>query len=50
MGRINLNDTESLGFLQRKMKEIGLNEALKKAGVEEGDTVNILGYVFEWYE
>ena len=50
MGRINLNDTESLGFLQRKMKEIGLNEALKKAGVQEGDTVNIMGYVFEWYE
>lgn len=50
MGRINLNDTESLGFLQRKIKEIGLNEALKKAGVQEGDTVDILGYVFEWYE
>ena len=33
-----------------KMKEIGLNEALKKAGVQEGDTVNIMGYVFEWYE
>ena len=32
------------------MKEIGLNESLKKAGVQEGDTVNIMGYVFEWYE
>ena len=33
-----------------KMRKIGLDDALRKAGVKDGDTVSILGYEFEFVE
>ena len=33
-----------------KLDELGVNEALKKAGVKEGDTVKVVDWELEWYD
>jgi len=48
MRRVNITDNESLFYLHRKMDEIGLNQALKKAGIKDGDTVKIAQYEMIW--
>ena len=50
MSRVNLEDTESMYYFQRKLDELGVNEALKKAGVKEGDTVKVVDWELEWYD
>ncbi len=50
MARVNTEDNESLGYLQRMMKKLGIDDALREKGIKDGDTVNILDWVFEWYE
>ena len=50
MARVNTEDSESLAYLQRMLKKLGIDDALRKKGVKEGDTVNILDWVFEWYD
>ena len=46
--KVNITDYESLFFLHRKLNELGLDKALKKAGVRDGDTVKIGNYEMEW--
>ena len=41
---------ESVRRFQRLMENIGVEEALRKAGVEEGDNVFIGDYLLEWQE
>lgn len=41
---------ESVRRFQRLMENIGLEEALREAGVEEGDTVYVGDYALEWQE
>ena len=48
MSRVNLEDTESMYYFQRKLDELGVNEALKEAGVKEGDTVKVVDWELEW--
>ena len=48
MRRVNIADNESLFYLHRKLDEIGLNQALKKAGVKDGDNVKIAQYEMIW--
>ncbi len=50
MSRVNLEDTESMYYFQRKLDELGVNEALKEAGVKEGDTVKVVDWELEWYD
>ena len=50
MGRVNLNDNESMYYFQKCLDSLGVNEKLKKAGVQDGDTVNICGWELEWYD
>lgn len=50
MGRVNIGDNESYAYMEKMLKKLGIEDALKKKGVKEGDTVNILEWVFEWYE
>jgi len=38
---INFNDTESLRYFQRSMKQKGVIDALAEKGIKEGDTVRI---------
>ena len=46
--RVNITDNESLYYLHKKLDEIGLDKALKKAGIKDGDTVKIGNYEMEW--
>jgi len=48
MRRVNITDNESLFYLHRKLDEIGFNQAMKKAGVKDGDTVKIAQYEMIW--
>lgn len=48
MRRVNIGDYESLFYLHKKLDEIGLNKALKKQGIREGDIVKIGNYEMEW--
>lgn len=41
---------ESVRRFQRIMESIGLDEALREAGIEEGDTVHIGEYSLEWQD
>lgn len=48
MRSVNIGDYESLFYLHRKLDEIGLNQALKKQGIKDGDIVKIGAYEMEW--
>ena len=50
MGRINVDDNESMYYFQRNLKSLGIEDELKKQGIKEGDLVQILNWTFEWYE
>lgn len=50
MGRVNISDNESYAYLQRMLKNLGIEDELRKQGVAEGDTVRLLDWHFEWYE
>ncbi len=50
MGRVNIGDNESYSYMEKMIKKIGIEDALKEKGVKEGDTVKILEWEFEWYE
>ena len=50
MRRINIDDNESMYYLHKNLVNLGVEEALKKAGIQEGDIVKISNYEFEWYE
>lgn len=49
MGRVNIGDNESFAYLQRMLKKLGVEDALRENGVQEGDTVRILEWHFEYY-
>ena len=48
MGQINFGDFESLNFFQRVLVKNGVIDKLKAAGIEEGDTVNIYDFEFDF--
>ena len=50
MGRVNLEDNESLYYFQKTLRNLGIEEALKQNGVQEGDTVRFNDWELEWYE
>lgn len=50
MGRINIDDNESMYYFQKNLKSLGIEDELKKQGIQEGDTVKVLNWTFEWYE
>lgn len=50
MGRINLEDNESMYYFQKCLKNMGIEEKLKELGICEGDTVKISDWELEWYE
>ena len=50
MGRINIEDNESMYYLQKSLKNMGIEDELKEMGVCEGDTVIIADWELEWYE
>lgn len=50
MGRVNIGDNESYHYMEKMLKKLGIEDALREKGVQEGDTVKLLEWVFEWYE
>ena len=48
MGNINFSDYESLNFFQRVLIKNGVIQKLREAGVEEGDTVSIYDFEFDF--
>lgn len=49
MGRVNIQDNESMHYFQKQLNELGIEARLKEKGIKEGDTVKILEWEFEWY-
>ena len=49
MGRINIDDNESMYYFQKSLKNLGIEDELKRQGIKEGDYVKILNWTFEWY-
>ena len=50
MGRINIDDNESMYYFQKNLKSLGMEDELKRQGIKEGDLVKVLNWTFEWYE
>ena len=48
MRKVNMEDNESLYYFQKNLDILGINSALKKAGVKDGDTVKVYDYILEW--
>ncbi len=48
MGQVNFEDYESLNFFQRILIKNGVIDKLREAGIEEGDTVSIYDFEFEF--
>lgn len=48
INQVNLNDYESLQYLQRVLISSGIIDALRGKGIEEGDTVNIYDIEFDF--
>ncbi|WP_026893737.1 GTPase ObgE [Clostridiisalibacter paucivorans] len=46
----NFDDFDSTRYFQRKLREKGIIDQLKKLGVNDEDIVNICGYEFEFFE
>lgn len=49
MGRVNIQDNESMHYFQKQLRELGIEAKLKSMGIKEGDSVKILEWEFEWY-
>ncbi|MCI8411053.1 MAG: GTPase ObgE [Clostridia bacterium] len=50
MGRVNIEDNESMYYLQKCLKNMGIEAKLKEMGVCEGDTVILSDWELEWYD
>lgn len=50
MGRVNIEDNESMYYLQKSLKNMGIEQKLKEMGVCEGDTVILDDWELEWYD
>ena len=49
MGRVNIQDNESMHYFQKQLASLGIEAKLKEKGIKEGDSVKILEWEFEWY-
>lgn len=50
VGRVNINERESMNYFHKMLDTIGVTKELKKQGIKNGDTVEITGINFEWHE
>ena len=47
---VDFEERESLFYVQKKLKELGVNDKLKEAGVKSGDSVVLYDYELEWQD
>ena len=45
---VNMDDYESLQYFQRVLRNSGIIDKLEEMGIKEGDTVDILGFEFDY--
>ena len=50
LGYTNLDTEKGMNFFQKFLKDEGIIKMLKNKGMVEGDTVNVLGIEFEYYD
>ncbi len=50
LGYTNLDSEKGFMFFQNFMRDIGALDRLKELGINEGDTVKIYGFQFDYYE
>ena len=50
LGYTNLDSEKGFAFFQRFLKESGILEELEEAGIQEGDTVRMYGFDFDYYK
>ena len=50
MRRINVEDNESFAYLGRCLQKAGIEDALRKKGIKDGDSVKLVDWEFEWYD
>lgn len=48
MGQINFDDYESLNFFQRVLQKRGVFDMLREKGIQDGETVNIYDFEFDF--
>jgi len=48
LASVNMNDYESLQYFQRVLAQSGILQKLEDMGVEEGDTVRIFNFAFDY--
>ena len=49
LGYTNLESEKGFDFFQRFMKDNGVLKRLEELGIEEGDTVKVFGWEFDYY-
>lgn len=50
LGYTNLDSEKGFQFFQRFLKETGILDDLEKEGIQEGDTVRMYGFEFDYYK
>ena len=50
LGYTNLDSEKGFEFFQKFLKEKGILKALEEAGIQEGDTVRMYGFAFDYYK
>ena len=50
LGYTNLDSEKGFSFFQKFLKEGGILEELEKAGIQDGDTVRMYGFEFDYYK
>lgn len=48
LARLDLDNDEAVRFLQKVFTDIGLHDALRREGVQDGDVVHVAGFEFEF--
>lgn len=47
---VNFNDLESMRYFQSVLENTGIFDKLRQEGIQDGDTVSIYGFEFEFYD
>ena len=48
MGSVNIDDYESRQYMDRMLQSAGIYAKLEEMGIEDGDTVSIYDFEFEY--
>ncbi|HHY82640.1 MAG TPA: GTPase ObgE [Clostridiales bacterium] len=50
LGMVNLEDYESLQYFQRMLRKLGIIDALREKGIQDGDTVRLRDWAFDYVD